>query len=95
MKLFSSIKDGVRGFLADCVVNGLQAVRMIFLLPRGSCRFSPTCSAYAREAIIHHSPPVALFKVTWRIILCNPFSAGGYDPVFRTSCSTDNNEDLS
>jgi hypothetical protein len=46
-----------------------------------SCRFMPTCSQYTFEAIEKYG----FFKGTWlgarRIIRCNPFNAGGYDPV--------------
>ena len=45
------------------------------------CRFTPTCSEYAMEAIETHG----LFKggalALWRILRCNPFGKGGYDPV--------------
>jgi uncharacterized protein len=50
-----------------------------FLPP--SCRFEPTCSAYAREAVEKYGA----IKGTWlgvkRILRCQPFSKGGYDPV--------------
>ncbi|MDD3628116.1 MAG: membrane protein insertion efficiency factor YidD [bacterium] len=46
-----------------------------------SCRFYPTCSEYTRQSILKYG----FFKGVWfgmkRIIRCNPFNAGGYDPV--------------
>ncbi len=45
------------------------------------CRFTPTCSAYAIEAIEVHGPIVGLALSIWRIIRCNPLCKGGYDPV--------------
>ncbi|MBO5137046.1 MAG: membrane protein insertion efficiency factor YidD [Spirochaetaceae bacterium] len=45
------------------------------------CRFYPTCSAYAREAINKYGPFKGSFLAVRRIIRCNPFSPGGYDPV--------------
>ena len=45
------------------------------------CRFTPTCSAYAIEAIEVHGPIVGLALCIWRIIRCNPLCKGGYDPV--------------
>lgn len=45
------------------------------------CRFSPTCSAYAIEAFEKRGFFVGLILTVWRILRCNPFSKGGYDPV--------------
>jgi len=45
------------------------------------CRFYPSCSAYAAEAIETKGFFKGLFLSTFRIIRCNPFSKGGYDPV--------------
>lgn len=46
-----------------------------------ACRYTPTCSQYAKEAIVKYGP----FKGTWlavkRILRCNPFGGHGYDPV--------------
>ncbi|MBC3516595.1 membrane protein insertion efficiency factor YidD [Neobittarella massiliensis] len=46
-----------------------------------SCRFYPTCSAYAIEAISTHGALKGSLLAIWRILRCNPFSKGGYDPV--------------
>jgi putative membrane protein insertion efficiency factor len=45
------------------------------------CRFRPTCSAYAIEAFKEWGFIVGLALTAWRILRCNPFSKGGYDPV--------------
>ena len=45
------------------------------------CRFSPTCSSYAAEAFIKRGFFVGLILTVYRILRCNPFCAGGYDPV--------------
>jgi uncharacterized protein len=50
------------------------------LLPR-SCRFEPTCSEYMRQAIIEFGVLRGLAKGSWRLLRCNPFVRGGYDPV--------------
>lgn len=47
----------------------------------GSCRFTPTCSQYAIEAIETHGVLKGGALAAWRIMRCNPFSKGGYDPV--------------
>ena len=46
-----------------------------------SCRFTPTCSEYARQAILKHGPIKGLGLAIWRILRCNPWGGSGYDPV--------------
>jgi len=46
-----------------------------------SCRFIPTCSTYAIEAIEIHGLFKGVALALWRILRCNPFCKGGYDPV--------------
>jgi putative membrane protein insertion efficiency factor len=46
-----------------------------------SCRFVPTCSQYAREAIERHGALRGSGMAFWRLLRCQPFCAGGYDPV--------------
>src|SRR2546423_10399469 len=45
-----------------------------------SCRFTPTCSEYAREAIERHGAVKGVRVAIWRLLRCQPFSAGGYEP---------------
>ncbi|GHU85064.1 putative membrane protein insertion efficiency factor [Clostridia bacterium] len=45
------------------------------------CRFYPSCSVYAHQAIEHFGVLKGLCMGLWRIMRCNPFSKGGYDPV--------------
>ena len=47
----------------------------------GACRFTPTCSQYALEAVQVHGAFKGALLAAWRIIRCNPFCKGGYDPV--------------
>ena len=46
-----------------------------------SCRFYPTCSEYAVQAITKYGALKGGAKATWRILRCNPFNKGGIDPV--------------
>lgn len=48
---------------------------------RSCCRFSPTCSAYALEAFQKRGFFCGLILTVYRILRCNPFCRGGYDPV--------------
>jgi putative membrane protein insertion efficiency factor len=47
---------------------------------RPTCRFTPTCSQYAIDAIKNRGAFFGFFLTIWRILRCNPFSSGGYDP---------------
>lgn len=49
--------------------------------PGGYCRFSPSCSQYAYEAIETHGVVKGIALGSWRIIRCNPWNPGGQDPV--------------
>jgi putative membrane protein insertion efficiency factor len=46
-----------------------------------SCRYVPSCSQYAVEALKIHGPLKGLVLATWRILRCNPWGGHGYDPV--------------
>jgi hypothetical protein len=61
-------------------------------LPR-RCKYEPTCSAYAAQALEEYGILRGLLLGCWRLLRCNPFSHGGYDPVsaqrlFRTDSRT-------
>lgn len=46
-----------------------------------SCRFTPTCSEYAKQALIKYGPIKGMYLAIWRILRCNPWGGSGYDPV--------------
>jgi putative membrane protein insertion efficiency factor len=46
-----------------------------------NCRYYPSCSAYAEEALARHGAAKGLYLATHRILRCHPFSRGGLDPV--------------
>lgn len=54
-----------------------------FLSPHlpDACRFEPTCSVYAMQAIETRGVIVGMGLALWRVLRCNPFGACGYDPV--------------
>jgi uncharacterized protein len=49
-------------------------------LPR-RCKYEPTCSRYAADAIRSHGILRGVVLAAWRVLRCNPWSDGGYDPV--------------
>lgn len=50
-------------------------------LPAGTCRFYPTCSHYGFEAIAKYGLLKGGWLAAWRVLRCQPFHPGGYDPV--------------
>jgi len=55
-----------------------------------ACRFTPSCSHYAVEAILRRGPLLGPLLAAWRLLRCNPLSRGGHDPVVRSRprCTT-------
>jgi len=45
------------------------------------CRYVPSCSEYAMEAVARHGALKGGLKSAWRLLRCHPFAQGGYDPV--------------
>ncbi|OEU50905.1 MAG: membrane protein insertion efficiency factor YidD [Desulfuromonadales bacterium C00003096] len=55
--------------------------RFISPLKAPSCRFYPSCSCYAFEAVSKYGVAQGLLKTVFRLARCHPFHPGGYDPV--------------
>ncbi len=62
------------------LIRGYQAV-IAPGLPPDTCRFYPTCSHYGYQAIYKYGVFKGTWMAVWRILRCNPFNPGGYDPV--------------
>lgn len=50
-------------------------------LPPNTCRFYPSCSHYGYQAIYKYGSIKGGLMATWRVMRCNPFNPGGFDPV--------------
>jgi len=50
-------------------------------LPEGTCRFYPSCSHYGYQAIYKHGALKGSLMAAWRVLRCNPWNSGGFDPV--------------
>jgi putative membrane protein insertion efficiency factor len=76
----------MKNFLQKCgtyfVLSLIRAYQLLIspLFPP-ACRFTPSCSQYAIDAIKCHGTCRGIFMALWRILRCHPFSDGGYDPV--------------
>jgi putative membrane protein insertion efficiency factor len=66
----------------DVVVSILRLYKRFIspLLPP-ACRFHPTCSEYAMQAVSTHGILRGSLMALWRLARCHPFSKGGFDPV--------------
>jgi uncharacterized protein len=64
------------------LIGGILLYRKVFGgMFAGRCRFHPSCSAYALEAIRVHGAAKGFLLATWRLARCSPLSSGGPDPV--------------
>jgi hypothetical protein len=74
--------DATRGSMR-WLLMALVRLYQLLLSPllRPSCRFTPTCSAYAIEALRAHGATAGLWLTVRRLLRCHPFHPGGYDPV--------------
>ena len=74
--------DRVLHFVRECAVLPIRFYRR-FLSPLKPpvCRFTPTCSEYALEAVRVHGILRGTLMAIWRILRCQPFARGGSDPV--------------
>jgi putative membrane protein insertion efficiency factor len=68
----------IKGFLLASI-RVYQLIISPWTLP--SCRFTPTCSEFARQAITTYGVVRGLVLTARRLLRCHPFHAGGYDPV--------------
>jgi uncharacterized protein len=71
------------GLPARALLLGLLRVYRTLISPMlgPRCRFYPSCSAYAEEAVRAHGAAKGTALAVWRVLRCSPLSAGGVDPV--------------
>jgi hypothetical protein len=80
--------------LRDLRFNGWNAIQWLLLalirlyqktisrsLPENTCRFYPSCSHYGYQAVYKYGAIKGALMAIWRVLRCNPFNPGGYDPV--------------
>lgn len=66
-------------YILIILIKGYQKIISPLFPP--SCRFYPTCSQYSLQAIEKYGVLRGLLLSIWRILRCNPFNPGGYDPL--------------
>lgn len=67
--------------LAALAVVRLYQKTLSRALPANTCRFYPSCSHYGYQAIYKYGLLKGGVMAAWRVLRCNPFNPGGYDPV--------------
>jgi putative membrane protein insertion efficiency factor len=78
-RLSGAARPSAAARLLMMVVTGYQRGVSSLLMPR--CRFAPSCSAYALQALAGHGALRGSWLAVRRICRCHPFHPGGYDPV--------------
>ena len=61
------------------LIHGYRYLIRPFLPP--ACRFYPSCSQYAMDALLKHGALWGVLLTTWRLLKCQPFHPGGFDPL--------------
>ena len=80
--MIRAVASGVSRLIAGLLIAPIRVYRRwISPYTPSTCRFSPTCSAYAEEALRELGPLRAVPLIVWRIARCQPLCKGGYDPV--------------
>lgn len=90
MKLFKYLYSFINNLLSKIVISFIKFYQKTLspdhgplkhMFPHGYCRFYPTCSEYAIQAIKKYGIIIGGLKAAWRILRCNPFNKGGNDPA--------------
>jgi putative membrane protein insertion efficiency factor len=82
MKVLKAIIHGISWVLVTILLLPIWVYqKAISPYTPPSCRFTPTCSEYARQALLKHGPIKGLWLAIKRISRCHPWGGSGYDPV--------------
>ncbi len=82
MKVLKAIIHGISWVLVSLLLLPIWIYqKAISPYTPPSCRFTPTCSEYARQALLKHGPIKGLWLAVRRILRCHPWGGSGYDPV--------------
>lgn len=76
------VRDGAARLIGLAMTASLRAYQLLLapVLPP-SCRYYPSCSHYAQEAIAAHGPARGALLAARRLLRCHPWGGSGYDPV--------------
>jgi putative membrane protein insertion efficiency factor len=72
----------LKNYLITLIILTINSYKILLSPYFGkNCKYYPSCSDYAKEAIIKKGIVMGILLSLWRILRCNPFSYGGYDPI--------------
>lgn len=71
----------IKWIIIYLILTMFYFIRILFLIPHGVCKFNPSCTEYARQAMMNFPIHKAVYYILKRLMHCNPFSKGGYDPI--------------
>ncbi len=78
----SNLADKGRGVATTMLIAPIKLYQLTLSPILGNvCRYTPSCSRYAVEALERHGPVKGLYLAVRRILRCNPWHEGGWDPV--------------
>ena len=82
MRIYQKFIKKTGAIISNLLIVPVKIYQLVIspILPP-SCRYYPSCSQYAIQALQMHGPVKGMYLSTKRILSCNPFSKGGYDPV--------------
>lgn len=75
------MKAALKAVLTGILTTLIRTYQFFSRMTPRRCRYYPTCSHYALEAVTRHGPVKGLGLAGWRILRCHPWTPGGYDPV--------------
>ena len=82
----ATIMQKISGLVSTGLINLIRLYQYVLSPWLGRrCRFLPTCSSYAKQALQEYGVVKGCAWAIWRLARCHPWSAGGYDPVDDTA----------
>lgn len=73
-----------KSLVVKVIMYVVLIIKSFFLIPHGVCKYTPSCTSYAGEALTKLPLHRAIIAIVKRVLRCNPLSKGGYDPLLHS-----------